>query len=219
MDSFFHVTSQYSNAVLVAILPYVNDCAERLNLAVPRPVRAESVRSFVCDSRVGECGGWITLTNGHEFWFSHGIVDTYESPRDYFSLQNAEEIPLFFGKYKMSRNEAVVMATAAGQWLGGAKIGISRFQPKVVAASSVGTNTLPFFRVEWEIVDGTTSTAMISVIIDAERKQIVKFFRAGQKLWMPPPKLDIVPELEVDYQRRMSQMGGKTNKVEKGASP
>ena len=37
-DNFVQVTAQYSNAVLMAIMPYISDVTHKFDLLVPQPV-------------------------------------------------------------------------------------------------------------------------------------------------------------------------------------
>ena len=61
---WIQVTAQYSNAVLVAMLPYVNDVAQKLDLPIPHPITAEHLSYFDIAPRrnfmvaMGVQGGW-----------------------------------------------------------------------------------------------------------------------------------------------------------------
>ena len=38
ITALIHITSAYSNAVLVAIMPHVNDFAKKMDLPIPLPI-------------------------------------------------------------------------------------------------------------------------------------------------------------------------------------
>ena len=67
------VTPEYSNAVLKAVLPYISDVAQKLDLPVAKPVTAEYVVHCSVHPRrsvgaeVGILGGWV-------FQFNFGFV-------------------------------------------------------------------------------------------------------------------------------------------------
>ena len=72
------VTIQYSNALLVAVLPHVSDCCEKLQIPMPASISAQQVRVFRCpatESRPDNC--CVVLTNDCKFTFQHGIMDTF----------------------------------------------------------------------------------------------------------------------------------------------
>src|SRR5437879_1330548 len=101
MLELFQITAQYSNAVLVAIMPYVADFAKRLDLPLAQPVTVAQVASFRCSPRSDHFGGRVTLTNGYEFSFDRGRISQYRSPKSYFSLQEPDRIPEFYGVAKI----------------------------------------------------------------------------------------------------------------------
>lgn len=117
MWDLIQVTAQYSHAALVAILPFVSDFAKRLDLPVG-PVTTNQVLEFKCDPRQGQTGGAITLTNGYQFTFMDGRVSVYRSPQSYFSLQDPEQIPRFYGAVKLKEKDALKIALGAIKRLG-----------------------------------------------------------------------------------------------------
>ena len=89
---WIQVTAQYSNAVLVAMLPYVNDVAQKLDLPLPHPITAAHISSCSIvpqrkiGAEIGVAGGWY-------FGFGNGYIRTIQSPHSYFSLQDPADIP------------------------------------------------------------------------------------------------------------------------------
>ena len=91
---FIHITSAYSNAVLVAILPQVTQFSEELDLPVLQPIKQEHVQFFRPDRRAGPgfVGGHLVLTNGYEFWYQHGHVTGFAAADSYFMEQGIEKV-------------------------------------------------------------------------------------------------------------------------------
>lgn len=118
MMEFVQITAQYSNAVLVAVLPFVSDFCQKLELPIATPVSTNEVRFFQCDNRKDHVGGMVVLTNGCQFSFFDGRVCVYRSPASYFSLQDLSLDPQFFGPIKINEKEALSVAHAAIKKLG-----------------------------------------------------------------------------------------------------
>src|SRR5437764_888392 len=110
MFELFQVTAQYSNAVLLAIMPYVSDFAKGLALPIPQPVTVTQVQRFGCSPRSDHVGGRVVLTNGYEFSFDRGRVMLYRSPHSYFSLQDPDRVPELYGSVKISKKQALQIA-------------------------------------------------------------------------------------------------------------
>lgn len=201
-----HITAEYSNAVLVAILPYVSDFAETLQLGTPLPASTNQVRRFQPDPRKDFGGGWLTLTNGWEFWFDHGHVSGFRCPRSYHTLQDPDRIPEFFGAELMTQKQALTLARGRLSRLGYAERLLRlRDTPAVEPPPKVGTNTVPFYRFEWPRELGQPAGASVSIEIDAQYKTITQVFLGGTNLWRPSPRFGVEPELERDFLRRTRQ--------------
>ena len=76
MVTFIQTTAQYTNAALVAILPYITDFAKKLDLSLKTPITTNQVKRFLCDPRKGHVEGSIFLFNGDHFAFVDGVVVT-----------------------------------------------------------------------------------------------------------------------------------------------
>src|SRR5688572_33312826 len=98
MFEILQVTAQYSNAVLVAILPHISDFAQKLELPIPAPVTTNHVAHFRCSPRTDQIGGTVWLTNGYQFGFLSGRVGIFRTPQSYFTLQDPNRIPEFYGE-------------------------------------------------------------------------------------------------------------------------
>ena len=90
---FVHVTPQYSNAVLKALLPHFTEFARRMRLDVPLPLAAGYLRKFDADPTAGVVGGALWLTNGYHMVFEFGVAGDFRTPRDYLYIQDYSTIP------------------------------------------------------------------------------------------------------------------------------
>jgi hypothetical protein len=115
-DSSSHAA--YSNAVLVAIMPHISDFTKQLDLPIPQPVTIEQVRHFGCSPRADHVGGRVILTNDYSFSFDVGTVVLYRAPKSYYSIQDPNRIPEFYGPVKIGEKDAVKIARGALKKLG-----------------------------------------------------------------------------------------------------
>ncbi len=105
-----HMTAAYSNAVLVAVLPYVNDFATRLHIPIQQPITTNQVaRSYAPPTRDSVSAG-VWLTNG--YWFmvgDAGYVQGYSAPTNFFTEQEygPNVLKKYMGKDNMATNEVV----------------------------------------------------------------------------------------------------------------
>ena len=176
MFQLVHVTALYSNAVPVAILPYFTDVAKKLDLPIPTPITQSQVRHFFCDPRAGEIGGWVTLTNGYQFWFQEGHVNMFETTYCYFTLQNPDWIHYFRGTLRMNRREAVELAGQTVRKLG-YNDKVFDEQPEVILAPKDEKKfTIPQYRIEWHDPERYPPFNLIAeIVVSAELKRIERF--------------------------------------------
>jgi len=103
------VTAEFSNAAVVAVMPYIADVAQKLDLPVSRPVTAEHVvhcsitplRNWGVE--IGINGAWV-------FAFDRGYVNTIQGPNEFFLIQDFDRIPDYFGEVKITKVDAVKLA-------------------------------------------------------------------------------------------------------------
>ena len=217
------ITAQYSNAVLVAVMPYVADFSQKLDLPVKTPIAISQVLEFKCDPRKGQIGGLITLTNGLRFAFLDGHVSSYRSPKSYFSLQDPDLIPKFFGSVGLKEKEALNIAKAAEEKLGFTNNIFHLDQkPKVTLPEKIGPNCVARYRFQWLDSNWHGSTdsgiipAILDVEVDASSGQIQMLSMASPSLAAPAPKVDVFPPVitkpESNAKRQLSG-GQKTESV------
>ena len=222
-DKLIHMTISYSNAVLMLVMTNVSDFAKRLDLPIPQPITAAQVQKFFPDPIKDSVSGTLTLTNGDRFFFGGGHISAF------YAYQNANMPPQEFeagdeeklyrwvatmnGPVNMTTNEMIEFARDALRKLG--------YDPKIVHADRPPTlfdgpyevrgKTVPFCRVEWR---DTKANNYITFDINADRKCLVRLSLAGPYFQRQNPKLDVEPELERDYRKRIQgTMFRRTNAV------
>lgn len=150
MNELIQVTAQYSNAVLLVLLPFIGDFVKRTELGVPLPITIQQVQQFKCDPRKGHVGGSVLLTNGFRFVFDDGHVALFESPKAYSFLQDPERIPEFYGPVNIDEATALAIARKALLSLEGRAIAdLVNQRPKVISPPSVEGNLVPRYQFQW----------------------------------------------------------------------
>ena len=196
---FIQMTATYSNAVLVAVLPHVSDFAKKLDLPVITPVQPSHVKYFACDPKKGSVGGSVILTNGFQFWFEHGIVDSFTDSGCYYRrTTKSEDTPYFayYGRLNMTKEEAIEMARDSIRKLG---YDITDLYadgiPVVNQPQGKGTNVIPRFEIRWPRPDNTNSWAVSAVFeIDAQSKEIRSMELASRFIWRDDPQISEKPK-------------------------
>ena len=209
---FIHITAAYSNALLVAILPHVSDCAKQLDLPLPQPITASQVGRFNPGNMKGFIGAGLWLTNNYWFTFVDGYVAGFRSPDDYFTMEDEywDHLERYVGKDNMTTNEAIQLARDSFHKLG--------YNPAEFGVNGPPTETMgphdnkklghiPCFRAKWESPEPKSQAEFersyhIWFDIDMQRKQVVGMSLISRQFSRPEPKIDIEPELESDYQKR-----------------
>ena len=121
MLELIHMTAQYSNAVLVAVLPYVTDFTAKVNLPIQRPVTAKQVIWCQPSPYKDYVKAGLILSN--HYWFAvdpRGFVDGFRAPTNWFFEQQFtdENVRRYLGQDEMTTNEVVSMARDALMKLG-----------------------------------------------------------------------------------------------------
>lgn len=195
MFEIFQVTAQYSNAVLVAIMPHISDFAAKLDLPIPQPITAAQVRQFKCSGRSDIVGGLVILTNGYEFGFRHGIVSQFRSPKCYYALQNPDLIPSYYGDVKIGESEAVGIARNAVKKLGydEALLGLDA-KPSVEPPPRVGDHYVPRYQILWKDKRGRDpSVPSVRFEVDASNKQLQMLSLHSRGVFKSELRVDVKP--------------------------
>jgi hypothetical protein len=190
------VAAAYSNAVLVAVMPYISDVAQKLDLPVPHPVTVEQVThcSVLPNRRVEAT---IQIKGGWAFAFKWGYIETIQGPHDFFTIQDFDRTPEFFGEVKMSKREAIQFARNTITKLGiPLEAVFAEQEPRVTEPPKVGTNTVPHYRIEWLDPRGAGATTSVDMDINGNTKRMERLVLRNTSLERATPKLTVVPPRE-----------------------
>lgn len=213
MFEIVQVTAQYSNAVLIAILPYVSDFATKLELPVSHPITTAHVREFKCSPRADLFGGRVILTNGFEFAFLHGHVEMFRTPQCYYELQDPDLVPRFFGPVKLREKDALKIVHQAIKKLGYTDAALYADRPpRVTHPAKVGKNYVPRYRVWWGdptqgLPDNPPTSAVFEV--DATTGQIQMMYLLNPATFRDSPKVDVHPPV-ISQGADTQYRGGRT---------
>ena len=192
------VMARWSNAVLVAVLPQISDCAKRLDLPIPSPITTGQVSQFEYPTPgwSHEFIGVLVLTNGYFFNYSGGMVYNFAA------LDAPSKAPAkFAGNGNMTTNEAIDLARNSFAKLGYKLTDFHMDEPPNVFDGPY-YDTLPFCRIDWQSPASETNTLKFYSLefrIDMKQKRIVGMSLAGMRLMRPVPRIDFTPEQESDF--------------------
>lgn len=194
---FIRVTAEYSNAVLLAILPHFSNFVQKLDL--PCSITPEHVINCGIlpwrnkDGGIG--GGGITVSGGWSFSFQFGYVNSFASPNSYYSKQDSFGISKYYGVVRMNEEEAVQLARNTLKKLGIPLESVFAEQmPRVTLPPKIGTNVVPHYRVEW--LDPRGGFHTVDLDINAETRRVESLWMLNKSLERPPPKVSVVPPKE-----------------------
>jgi 20S proteasome alpha/beta subunit len=195
-SKFIQVTPEYSNATVSATLPYFSDFAKKLDLPIACPIKIQDLDDCRIlpwqDKDGGIAGVSITVKGGFAFYFNFGYVTGFNRPDTYYGLQNPDEIPKYFGRVKMSKDEAVQLARDTIKRLGISLEDVFANQkPMVTLPQPIGTNTVTRYKIEWISPRGGSSARFE---INGENRQVESIlFNAVENLMRPSPKVEPSP--------------------------
>lgn len=146
---FYHVTVQYSNAVLLAILPHVGEFAAKVDKPAGE-FNTNSVRRLFLNQKKGDMGGSIEFTNGCAFGFQHGYISYFATPHAYTLEQDPEQIPTYYGPVRMTKAEAIAFARKTILRLGYSLESVfADLEPETVLPEKIGKNVIPIYELKW----------------------------------------------------------------------
>jgi len=203
---FIEATANFSNAVVVAMMPYVSDVAKKLDLPLPQPITQQQMVSggpnAIFETRNGEMmgcgfevkGGWI-------FGFQEGHLAHFETTNSFYTLQNPDEIPRLVGKVKMSKEEAVQMARNTLKNLDIPLEAIfAEQEPHVRMPAKTRTGIVPHYLIKWlsprSSADSESWSESVEIEINGNAKRVEYITIAhNANLRRPWPKFDAAPVL------------------------
>jgi hypothetical protein len=198
------VTAQYSNAVLVAVLPYFSNVSKELDLPTPHPITQADIAQFhVLPFR--EMTASARLKNGCVFNFAFGFVVTYVSPRSPLSSHVQRDTPTSNSQKLMTEQEVVQEARNSILRLG---ISLSDVfadgEPTVTTYRKPFPNSVARYRIQWLEPHGETAT---DFIINPVTREVERFnFGPLTNLRRSPPDLGILPPNDDSHDMFSSQI-------------
>jgi hypothetical protein len=209
------ITPAYSNAVVKAVLPYFSDAANKLDLPVQRPIMQTDIDEIrIMPFR--ELSTTVVLKNGWAFRYWFGYVDKILNTRSYSILQNPDKIPLYYGKAKMTKDDAVQMARDILKKLGIPLEDVfAEQEPRVSGPVEIGTNAVPHYEIQWldprinsQIIGEdnlqTEKTALVvfpavDIQINGETKELEEIVLVSKFLAESRPRIDVTPIPVLDW--------------------
>ena len=199
------ITAQYSNAVLVAVLPHISDFAHNLQLPVPNPITTNDVaRAAILPWRGANAS--VELKVGGVFFFRNGIASGFESPHCYSSLQDPNEASNFVGELKMSKPEAVSLARQSIRRLNVPLEPIFADQEPLVlgpfkVSTKKGEKTIPHFEIIWKDPRSGAGSAPFDSVsafveVNGSAKHIEALRLSNKSIGHDPPKISIHPRVK-----------------------
>jgi hypothetical protein len=215
--TLIHITSAWSNAVLVALLPQFSDCSKKLNLPIPTPITMSQVAEFHPPIETGAFESELWLTNGYTFHYLNGAITGFNDlTNDLYMQQDIDGLERFSGKDNMTTNEAVALARNSFVKLGYKLSDFHMDEPPSAIEVAPDTDRyghVPFCKVEWQNLTIQTNSYYMEFHVNMNQKRLLGMALVSQKLWRPLPKIDATPELETDYQKKHqpAKMFNRTN--------
>lgn len=193
VNTWIHVTAQYSNAVLVAVLPYFTDVAKKLDLPVPIPITQADIAEVDIWPGPGAPGAAILLKNNYwSFDFQQGYVDMVQNTHGGLLFQQEPT----YGPIKITAKDAVKTARETLKKLGIAPEDVfSDFEPKVTLPIQNGTNVVYPYCVQWLDQMGSRT---VDIKIDPHTGKMDRLWLHHFNLVRPPPKIGVEPSLAVN---------------------
>ena len=205
------MTAAYSNAVVAAVLPHITDFAAKLDLPIERPVTLGQIARSGPSPYKDRITSSVWLTNG--YWFVVGpedFVQGFRAPTNWFFEQEftEESVKQYLGQSRISTNDAIALARKTLARLGySPEFTHANETPRLEGPVNITPGHIPYCRVVWDWPpEKVSQDRNITVEINLETREIV-----GLKLFfdlknMPPHKMlkvDVIPELEKDYRKRV----------------
>lgn len=180
VSDFIKLTPEYSSAVQDAVLPYFSDMARRLNLPVPQPITKADASNFHV-MPVRKLSASTQLRSGWIFNYAFdGHVCGFISPNSYFSLQNPDKIPEYYGQVRVSPSEAVELARDALKKMAVPLEDVfADRNPQMKMPDKIGTNVVPRYEIIW--IDPNSDKAA-DFEINAENKKVERMVLRNRNL-------------------------------------
>lgn len=192
VDKVIEITAAYSNAVLVAVLPYVSDFARRIELPIPLPVTSNAVAHAHFYRNPGDVQLSIALGTGHMFHFRRGHVADFGWPDSAIAWREPGKDYTADGTNVLTEAQAIGLLRATFRKLGiDEELLYADLEPTVSPVPHVTRAMVPHYQIEWPAVnrDGPSVTCYV----DAYNKRVTRLIFLNYALWRSPPRLSVEP--------------------------
>jgi hypothetical protein len=194
---FIEVTAQFSNAVLLAVVPYVTNFAAKVELSPSAEFNTGAVRRVVINPRSDDVSGSIWFTNGCKFGFDHGQISYFQAPNAYTVEQDPERVPTYFGSVRMTPAQAIEFAREKLTRLGYSSAAVLfDFEPELTLPEKVGTNVIPVYEVKWADPRGGFTVEME---VNAKERALKKLRVSSRNIWQSSFRVGVHPPLRPDH--------------------
>jgi hypothetical protein len=214
-EPHIHITPAYSNATLAVTLPYVSNFVQKAELPIGLPVTAAQVLLYNPPAYLHngfQCS--LMLTNRDWFSFVAGYISQFGSPDNWFEEKGTRtDWPLYSDKDCLTTNEAIEFARDTFRKLGHKPEDFHMDVPPTTYTNAIDVERYAYCQIEWDSPDGTQGDEYhMEFDINLQQKQIVGMLLMDKKFFQPDPKIDVIPELESDFKKRiMKTMDSNTN--------
>jgi len=195
VSDLIQVTAQYSNAVMVAVLPYFSDVAKKLDLPVPQPITQTDVAKVhflpFLSTASRDTAVSILLKDGWAFTYEFGCVHLIADSHGYSALQDPDGISKYYGRDAINEEEAVQLARSALKKLGIPLEDVfAEQEPLVTLPLKIGTNIVPHYEIKWLDPRGSDS---VDIHINGNTKQIERLYLVNKNLERSQLKINVIP--------------------------
>lgn len=197
------VTAEYSNALLVATLPYFSDYAKKLELPVPHPITVTDVAAFkVVPIRDLGVSIGVKGSNGiWALWCTSRHMNGFRGPHSYFALQDPDEIPKYYGAVRLSKEAAVELARSTIRKLGIPLESVwAEQEPRVTPPPRIGTNVVPHYRITW--IDPAGGSDAVDVDVNGQTKRVERFHMSLAATRQSMPKISLKTSVDPPVERQ-----------------
>ena len=195
----FPVSEAYSNALLVAILPQLDQYARMAGLPARPPVKAGDLDATNCTCGLvdNDPRAFMNLRTGERFVYGHGQVLAYYAP-DVKQLPGRPatwaEQARFVGPINMTTNEAVALVRQTLRKLGYSEsvLRIEGRPARIMPAPRFGTNFIARYFPSWREPD--EGPFLVCAEVDATTRTLKSLYvndHANTNIWRSPPKIDV----------------------------
>lgn len=178
----FELTRDFTNAVVLAMMPIVADGQKALGLCDPCSTNLAIVKKYAVEEKL-EPRGSVLLEKGHLFVVERGRLELYDSSHSYFDILDPDSAPTYIGELRMSQEEALKVARLYVMKLGYKLDDVFMDSPpKVDGPPKFRGKTIPHFLFTWTEPRGTAA----EIEINANSGKVERAWLQSANFWREP---------------------------------